>query len=500
MESTAGFINSLKNEGITHEPDEQLAMANTAALLKKADEEYTKAIAGDLKGKLLPGDTIIDPKYISEARHTETFNGKEYKRPIVDLVQQGGGMYGIALVGYTYIMEKAGVRFYSLGGTSAGAINTILLGAVPDKVYKMESAFEPGTQATKSELLAHIIANSHFHEFMDRPGFVGRLQETLIRNFKVVKWGFLLIWAAVFVTLYIVLGNIFKNNCSTCESRFYDFFVGPMSLLVFPVFVYILAIAVLGKNFGINPGKAFYDWITKILRHPFVGIHTTHQLQNRMKTENTFDGRDNTKESASILFIASNLTHNRIVKFPQRAVDYWNPSENVNPAAYVRASMSIPFVFETFIPGTGHVDNYPQNQAKVVDTRFVDGGMLSNFPIREFHNHTVERPRFPTFGVLLSERDTVSDFKGVNLWNYIVSFLSTFRNFYDNDFLNSTDEIKSRVVLVNTKGFNWLDFWMGKETKEKLFVSGALAAIEQLKKFNFEEYQKIRTDEIQQST
>ena len=30
----------------------------------------------------------------------------------VDLVQEGGGVLGIALVGYTYVLENAGIRFF----------------------------------------------------------------------------------------------------------------------------------------------------------------------------------------------------------------------------------------------------------------------------------------------------------------------------------------------------------------------------------------------------
>ncbi|MEO5501297.1 MAG: patatin-like phospholipase family protein, partial [Ginsengibacter sp.] len=45
----------------------------------------------------------------------------------VNLVQKGGGVLGVALVGYTFILEQAGIRFLRLAGTSAGAINTALL-------------------------------------------------------------------------------------------------------------------------------------------------------------------------------------------------------------------------------------------------------------------------------------------------------------------------------------------------------------------------------------
>src|SRR6476661_8535253 len=52
----------------------------------------------------------------------------------VNLVQKGGGVLGVALVGYTYILEQMNIRFIRLAGTSAGAINTALMtvgGATP---------------------------------------------------------------------------------------------------------------------------------------------------------------------------------------------------------------------------------------------------------------------------------------------------------------------------------------------------------------------------------
>src|SRR5690625_8993 len=48
----------------------------------------------------------------------------------VDFVQQGGGVLGIGLTGYTYILEQAGIRFYSLAGTSAGALNSLMMASL----------------------------------------------------------------------------------------------------------------------------------------------------------------------------------------------------------------------------------------------------------------------------------------------------------------------------------------------------------------------------------
>ncbi|MGZ8540891.1 MAG: patatin-like phospholipase family protein, partial [Chitinophagaceae bacterium] len=51
----------------------------------------------------------------------------------VDLVQEGGGVLGVALVGYTYVLEKMGIRFFSLAGTSAGSINAMLTASTGNK-------------------------------------------------------------------------------------------------------------------------------------------------------------------------------------------------------------------------------------------------------------------------------------------------------------------------------------------------------------------------------
>lgn len=51
----------------------------------------------------------------------------------VHFVQEGGGTLGIALVGFTFVLEYVGIRFLKLAGTSAGAINTLFLAAIGNK-------------------------------------------------------------------------------------------------------------------------------------------------------------------------------------------------------------------------------------------------------------------------------------------------------------------------------------------------------------------------------
>src|SRR5215210_6412017 len=73
----------------------------------------------------------------------------------VDLVMEGGGVLGVALVGYTYVLEEMGIRFLRVGGTSAGSINAVLVAGL-------------GTpQERKSEKIIKELANVDFWNFVD---------------------------------------------------------------------------------------------------------------------------------------------------------------------------------------------------------------------------------------------------------------------------------------------------------------------------------------------
>ncbi len=480
----------------------------TAEFLHEADARFEEAIATryrKVKGKLRP-DGTIDPKTISGTYTTELINGKTVHRPLIDLVQQGGGMYGIALLGYTYIMEKLGIRFYSYGGTSAGAINATFLAAIPNSIYEQESVFfkSPDRLATKSELLTHIILNRNFSTFMERGGIVGRLQRFLFRKLGTLSiYGVLGLFALIFIALlavvYSAFGLIFSlsQGLSGTELRLYDFVIGSLNVFAVAILFYVFFIRVLGGKFGLNTGNAFYGWCDGLLQ--LLNVTRTEELTKRMG-ETKFNEKA-ANEAPRLVLIASNLTHNRIVKFPERAVDYWSTPSEVKPAAYLRATMSLPFIFEVFIPELSHYrESHPGNRVRK-EARFVDGGMLSNFPIREFHRTDGKLPRFPTFGVLLSRlpdgEEEGRTLRSTTLFGFVISFLKTFRYFYDKDFVDSNDEIALRVVTADTRAFNWLDFWMDTPTKKALFLQGVDAALRQLEKFDWDEYYQIRGAELQ---
>lgn len=540
-------------------------ITNTIGLLKAGDKLFDESGLNEINSETfrlnISGTTCIE----------EIYNDKTNNRPVIDLVQQGGTMLGISLLGYTYIMEKAGVRFRSMAGTSAGAINTLLLSALPEKIYNESSPFiQDGRQATKSEFLAHLVANKDFSKFLDRRGTIGWLQKQLIKRISIVSKlipifliALPVIMLIISFTIYITInGHLFTlaNGLKENEIRAYDFITGTLGIVAVLLFILLLVFKLFKKNMGINQGEVVYNWMKSILETKFINIKTTEKLLDKKKKEtqpvikpaqkiepmivtNKENGANplvvvnpkpetqpviiiNEKQEPQpviiineppekifndprLVFIAANLTHNRIVKFPDNTGDYWKKDyvNFITPAAYVRASMSLPFIFYAFIPGDKHVQIPANSTFKNINTvhtlaRFVDGGTLSNFPIREFHVAPPMAPKYPTFGVLLGVPDahtTESDtavikqkFYLVSVFKFIVSFISTFRNFYDNDFLLNHPEFKHLVQAVDTSEFNSLDFGMDFKTKTKLFEQGAKTAIKQLQKFNWDEYLKSR--------
>ena len=320
----------------------------------------------------------------------------------------------------------------------------------------------------------------------------------------------------IYRCLYTHLFNS-GNNLSEHEINNYNFISGTLGIIAVISLVLVIILNLFKKNMGVNPGDAPYEWMRKILQTSYVNILTTDELMKKKKNEPKpkrdikKDNQTTTEELTNdprIVFISANLTHNRIVKFPENAKDYWDESFAglIHPTAYVRASMSLPFIFYAFIPADKYINGYEDNMGtdKVnMLARFVDGGMLSNFPIREFHVPPPQEPSYPTFGVLLGApppepgNDTASikkKFRSISVFKYILSFISTFRNFYDSDFLRTHKEFSMLVKSVNTDEFNSLDFGMSFTTKKKIFSAGALTAIEQLENFNWADYLAIRMD------
>lgn len=374
----------------------------------------------------------------------EDRKGNQY----VDLVQEGGGMLGIALVGYTYVLESAGIRFFSLAGTSAGAINTMLiacLGQIGEPI---------------SEIILKVLSEKDLFDFVDGDKAIKRLLQKAINKEKGLGWG---------IALNAI--KIYK---------------------------------ILKKHLGINPGNNFEQWIMKEIQKG--GIHSLKDLlelrQKLPEGLRNVNNKDGVELSAKLAIITSDITTNTKVEFPRMAELYWKDIMNIEPSKFVRASMSIPFFFTPYeangLPGAGTTnhpkwDKYAKYSGEVPKSvKFVDGGMLSNFPINVFHRTDKELPRMPTFGVRLStyrkdynKTDTFLKLSG--------AMVSTMRQIHDYDFLLKHPDYSQLICSIDAdQKFNWLNFNMSKQDQVALFNLGAEKALEFLKKFEWEKYKSIR--------
>ncbi|RIH67228.1 hypothetical protein D1164_02040 [Mariniphaga sediminis] len=379
-------------------------------------------------------------------------NGLQY----VDLVQEGGGVLGIALVGYTYILETAGIRFFHLAGTSAGAINTLVLAGI-DSIEK-----------EKSKQVLDVLAKQDLFEFVDGDPALKAIMQKIIDGTPIKKMLVKLLW------------NIRKIKKA--------------------LFV----------NLGLNPGRAFEQWIETVLKESTNKITTIGELLEKRSKEyfpkglkHRITGEPITDDSAQMHIITADVTTQTKVLFPQMAHLYWGEHVNeISPAKLVRASMSVPFFFVPFsidnIPAAGEpasgewiklANFYGPIPQKV---KFVDGGMISNFPINVFHAKFKRVPRKPTFGVKLSSyREEFADVD--DLGTFVGSMVSTMRHDADNEFLLQNPDFRKLICFIDAdKDFNWLNFKMSDEKKKKLFLLGARKGLEFIKSFDWEAYKKIR--------
>lgn len=379
----------------------------------------------------------VDKKTISDIIDNE---GHQY----VDLVQEGGGILGIALTGYTYILEEIGIRFLGLAGTSAGAINAMLLAALG----KLSEA--------KSEKIITALLSKNLFDFVDGDLDVKDLIKTGLDHPKVVK----MVWK------------------------------------------FLQVIDDLKEDFGLNPGSDFLQWMSTLLKNE--GIENYTSLVNRLaelpQGLRERPGIENSKRElkAKLALITSEIITESKIEFPAMAELFWNDVGGIDPALFVRSSMSIPFFFDPVV-----VSNLPSGEKAQVRFRektgfkgqvpakayFVDGGIMSNFPIQVFHSPGV--PRKPTFGVKLGY-DRLEANHNKTVFNYMWNIFNSARHVFDFDFLLRHPDYKNVISRIDIGNHNWLNFNIDDKGKTDLFLRGARAANEFIRGFNWEEYKIIR--------
>jgi NTE family protein len=410
----------------------------------------------------------------------------------VNLVQEGGGVLGVALVGYTYVLEQMGIRFMKMAGTSAGAINTLVMAAVGDK------------DEAKSLKILEILNEKNLFDFVDGDPAAREMirrvvtSEGYIRN--LTRWAMVIL-----VTLLVsVLGMMFALG----SGRLWLIGIFALLLLVSGGFTLWAVLWIMSKrkkfynaDYGINPGRNFLSWISDILKNH--GIQNLNDLQKHIEKvpEGGFRLKDNAIEQALkdlndpkmedfLAIITSDITNQMKVEFPRMWKLYWKDPSEVNPAYFVRASMSVPIFFQPFesptIDAHATFDAWQrhagvENLAQIPKVaRFIDGGMISNFPINVFYNAKVKVPRLPTFGIMLDDEEAVDPNHAEQTRGSFLSFaaamFNTVRFNYDKEFLVKHADFNKTIGRVDARGFNWLNFNLSDEEKKALFLRGVEGA------------------------
>ena len=447
----------------------------------------------------------------------------EYGHQYVNLVQKGGGVLGIALVGYTYVLEMVGIRFLKLAGTSAGAINTALLAAID---YPADSHHLPKqAKDTKSFIVLDYLCKLQLFDLVDghpiARGLIRRLTTSTQSKAKVKRY-------ALAIALAVVA--LFGLDVLLLGLRHYGAWAEAMAQLFFVLSGFVLT-AIGGmvfyglhlldrfksRGYGINPGNYFYQWIEQMFEEN--GISNTKQLQHkvarpvpglRLRRPHPL-GLENL--TGDVTFIASEIVSKNKIEFPKMCGLFSSEPNALHPARFVRASMAIPLFFEShLIPGIDLNNLAVQDAWKHFFrvepecippmARLVDGGVLSNFPINVFYNREIEVPRLPVFGIDLDDSPLPAGAKGtavsdVSTWRlgaYLKHLLDTLRGYYDKDFLLKNDMFQRGIGKILLPDFNWLNFGLTDEEKMKLFVRGAQAAQQFLEKFDWSTYLAARAD------
>lgn len=226
---------------------------------------------------------------------------------------------------------------------------------------------------------------------------------------------------------------------------------------------------------GMYRGDHLHSWISAQLDK--LGVRTFGEL--RLEDP---DSDLPPERSYKLVVIVSDLTNGRMVRLPWDYHHYGLNADDQLVADAVRASAAIPFVF-------------PPVRLRDIDGHtaiLTDGGLLSNFPIAIFDRQDVRPPRWPTFGIKLSNEppeewhSTQEGGIGGPI-GFATALISTMINAHDRYELDDP-AARARTVFVGTDGVDATDFDLAPMAQETLFGSGREAAEKFLATWSFEDY------------
>lgn len=123
---------------------------------------------------------------------------------------------------------------------------------------------------------------------------------------------------------------------------------------------------------------------------------------------------------------------------------------------------------------------------------FIDGGIMSNFPINLFHE-PYKIPVAPTFGAKIGvDRSAPAEIASPK--QLMGAIFDAARHTLDYDFIIQNPDYRHLVSMIETGDHHWLNFALSAEDKVDLFRRGAEKAEAFLARFDWKEYKKIRAE------
>ncbi|OHV05908.1 patatin-like phospholipase family protein [Mycobacterium talmoniae] len=174
----------------------------------------------------------------------------------------------------------------------------------------------------------------------------------------------------------------------------------------------------------------------------------------------------------SLVVTASDLSRRRLVRIPWDLDNYGIDPDDFAVARAVRASSAIPFVFEP---------------VRVRGATWVDGGLLSNFPVQLFDRADAE-PAWPTFGIRLSARPGIPPTHPVHgPFSLGFAALETLISNQDTAYLDDPCTVR-RTIFVPAEEISAIDFDITAQQREELYDRGVQAAQQFLTTWSFADY------------
>jgi NTE family protein len=309
------------------------------------------------------------------------------ERANVDLVLEGGGVRGIALLGAVLRLYDEGYRFPRIAGTSAGAIVAALVAAQQRAGRDLHE-------------LVDVLRRAPLQELVDEP--------------------------------------------------FLQHATGPVGD----------GVALLLQG-GVHGTERLTEWVATELAP--LGVTTFADLRLPPDPGGTLQPY----QAYSLVVHSSDITRRVLARLPWDYGEYGLVADDQRVADGVTASAATPFFFRPVQQRTG--------SGGVVT--WIDGGLLSNFPITVFDRTDGREPRWPTWGIKLSgPPPTVPDRPVRTPLGIAIACLQTLMNDEFNRYHLDEEGVNRRTIFVDTGDVPALDFSLDRATQDELLRRGARAA------------------------